>query len=73
MHNSLFRELLTHMMESPGSITPAMHLLFISKNLERIGDHITNLAEQGHFMIVGEYPSEERAKVDTTSQATAKE
>ncbi|MCL4135158.1 UNVERIFIED_CONTAM: hypothetical protein GTU68_066672 [Idotea baltica] len=71
MHNSLFREILTHMMESPVSITPCMHLLFISKNLERIGDHITGISEQVHFMLIGEYPSEERSKVDTTSKASA--
>jgi len=67
MNNSLFRELLTHMLENPGSITPCMHLLFISKNLERIGDHITGIAEQVHFMVVGEYPEHEREKVDKTS------
>jgi phosphate transport system protein len=71
MNNSLFRELLTHMMENPGSITPCMHLLFISKNLERIGDHITGISEQVHFMVVGEYPADERTKVDVTSQTSA--
>ncbi len=53
-YNSLFRTLLTHMMENPHSITAATHLLFIGKNLERIGDHVTSIAEMVHFAVTGE-------------------
>ena len=50
-YNSIFRALLTFMMESPNNITPATHLLFVAKNLERIGDHATNVAEDVIFMV----------------------
>ncbi|MDB5736530.1 MAG: phosphate uptake regulator PhoU [Sphingomonas bacterium] len=53
-YNSLFRTLLTYMMENPHSITPSAHLLFIAKNLERIGDHATNVAEMVYFAATGE-------------------
>jgi phosphate transport system protein len=53
-YNSLFRTLLTYMMENPSSITPSAHLLFIAKNLERIGDHATNIAEMVFFAATGE-------------------
>lgn len=53
-YNSLFRTLLTHMMENPHSITAATHLLFIGKNLERIGDHVTNIAEMVYYAATGE-------------------
>lgn len=60
-HNSIFRALLTHMMENPGTITPATHLLFVAKNLERIGDHATNIAEMVHFAATGaQLPERER-------------
>jgi len=52
-YSSLFRELLTYMMEDPRNITPCTHLLFIAKNLERIGDHATNIAEAIHFLVLG--------------------
>ncbi len=52
-YNSLFRELLTYMMSDPRTIGPCAHLLFVAKNLERIGDHATNLAEMIHFEITG--------------------
>ncbi|MDH5188942.1 MAG: phosphate signaling complex protein PhoU [Rhodospirillaceae bacterium] len=68
LHTSLFRELLTHMMEDPHSITACTHLLFIAKNIERIGDHATNIAEYVHFMVSGETPDDERPKGDETSQ-----
>lgn len=68
MHNSLFRELLTYMMEDPRKITPCMHMLFISKNLERMGDHTTAVAEQIHYMVTGSLPAEKRPKADKTSQ-----
>lgn len=67
LHNTLFRELLTYMMEDPRAITPCMHLLFIAKNVERMGDHTASIAEQVHYMISGEIFDEERAKSDTTS------
>ena len=61
-YNSLFRELLTYMMGDPRTIGPCAHLLFIAKNLERIGDHATNLAEMIHFEITGVDMVEERPK-----------
>ncbi len=67
MYNSLFRELLTYMMEDPRSITLSTHLLFGAKNIERIGDHVTNIAEMSYFMITGETLVEGRPKMDTTS------
>ncbi len=59
---SLFRELLTYMMEDPRKIGPATHLLFIAKNIERIGDHCTNMAEVVHFLETGEELQGERPK-----------
>ncbi|MDB5438932.1 MAG: phoU [Caulobacteraceae bacterium] len=53
-YNSLFRELLTYMMGDPRTITPCAHLLFIAKNLERIGDHATNIAEIVHYQLTGD-------------------
>ena len=61
-YNSIFREFLTHMMEDPRNITPCMHYLFILKNLERMGDHVTAIAEQAIFLVTGEMPEEERPK-----------
>lgn len=66
-YTALFRELLTYMMESPQRITPCTHLLFVAKNLERIGDHATNVAESICFRIQGRLPSEERLKGDESS------
>ena len=54
MYNAIFRELITYMMEDPRNITPCTHLLFIAKNLERIGDHATNIAETVHYAVTGE-------------------
>jgi phosphate transport system protein len=54
-YNSIFRTLLTHMMENPHNITPATHLLFVAKNLERIGDHATNVAEMVYFAATGQH------------------
>jgi phosphate transport system protein len=65
-YNSLFRSLLTYMMENPHHITPSAHLLFIAKNLERIGDHATNIAELVHFSVTGE-AAPERPKGDQTA------
>ncbi len=70
MHNALFRELLTHMMEDPRNITPCMHLLFIAKNVERMGDHVTSMAEQVHFLVCGKMPDDERPKGDNTSYSS---
>ena len=67
IYNSLFRELLTHMMEDPRTIAPAMHLHFIAKNIERIGDHATTLAEQAIYLVTGVLPSDDRPKQDVTS------
>jgi phosphate transport system protein len=61
-YNSLFRELLTYMMEDPRNISACVHLLFIAKNIERIGDHVTNIAENIWFQSEGRLPSEERVK-----------
>ena len=69
LYTALFRELLTYMMEDPRNITMCTHLLFCAKNLERIGDHATNIAENVHFMVTGEMPDQERPKADElTSQ-----
>lgn len=67
LHNTLFRELLTYMMEDPRAITPCMHLLFIAKNIERMGDHTTSIAEKVYYLVSGENFDEERPKGDTTS------
>lgn len=65
-YNSLFRSLLTFMMENPHYITPSTHLLFVAKNLERIGDHATSVAEMVYFTVTGQRPAE-RPKGDFTS------
>ncbi len=62
MYNALFREFLTFMMEDPRNITACMHLHFIAKNIERMGDHVTSIAEQVIYMVTGEMPDEEREK-----------
>ena len=67
MYTSLFRELLTYMMEDPRHITLCIHLLFAAKNIERIGDHATNIAETIYYLVVGEVLTDERPKLDTTS------
>jgi phosphate transport system protein len=69
MYNSLFRELLTYMMEDPRNIGPSTHLMFIAKNIERMGDHATNVAEIIHFLVRGDDISEARPKSDKTSFA----
>ena len=67
LYTGLFRELLTYMAEDPRQITPCTHLLFIAKNIERIGDHATNIAENTWFLVHGELPEGDRAKADLTS------
>ena len=66
-YTGLFRELLTYMMEDPRNITPCTHLLFMAKNLERVGDHATNIAENVWFLVHGEQPLPPREKRDETS------
>lgn len=73
MHTSLFRELLTYMMEDTRNITACTHLLFIAKNVERIGDHVTSIAENVHFLVVGDLPSGERPKSDLSSTTMLEE
>ena len=68
MYNSLFRELLTYMMEDPRTIGLCTHLLFIAKNIERTGDHATNIAEVVYHMVTGGYLATDRPKADTTSE-----
>ena len=67
IYTSLFREMLTYMMEDPRNITPCTHLLFCAKNIERIGDHATNIAETIYYMKTGEQPAGERPKDDNTA------
>lgn len=67
MYNSLFRELLTYMMEDPRNIGISTHLLFGAKNIERVGDHTTNIAETIHFLVRGEAIADMRPKDDQTS------
>jgi len=66
MYNSIFREFLTHMMEDPRNIGPCMHLHFIAKNIERVGDHATSVAEQVIYLVTGALPGDDRPKVDST-------
>jgi len=67
LHTSLFREILTYMMEDPRVITSCTHLLFVAKNIERIGDHATNIAENVYFLVHGYMPAEKRQKDDESS------
>lgn len=67
LYNSMFRELLTFMMEDPRSITSCTHLIFMAKNIERIGDHMTNIAEIIIYQVTGEMPKDPRPKGDKTS------
>ncbi|EME69229.1 phosphate uptake regulator [Paramagnetospirillum caucaseum] len=67
VYASLFREILTYMMEDPRNITPCSHLMFIAKNFERIGDHATNIAELAHFRILGRAAPQDRPKRDDSS------
>jgi phosphate transport system protein len=71
IYTSLFRELLTYMMEDPRNITSCTHLLFCAKNIERIGDHATNIAETIYYMTTGAVPEGERPKEDLTSSVGA--
>ena len=72
IYNALFRELVTYMMEDPRNITPCTHLLFIAKNLERIGDHATNIAETVYYTVTGEPLTTARPKGDASSYAVVR-
>ena len=72
LYNSIFRELITYMMEDARSITPCTHLLFIAKNLERIGDHATNIAETTYYAVTGEQLTEARPKGDASAYAVVR-
>ena len=67
LYNSIFRELLTYMMEDPRNISLCTHLLFGAKNMERIGDHATNIAENIHYLVHGKPLAEDRPKKDVTA------
>ncbi|WP_182085379.1 phosphate signaling complex protein PhoU [Aureimonas sp. ME7] len=71
MYTSIFRELLTYMMEDPRNITACTHLLFSAKNIERIGDHATNIAETIYYIKTGSQMEIERPKGDSTPTLTA--
>jgi phosphate transport system protein len=68
LNTGLFRELLTFMMEDPRNITFCTHMLFCAKNIERMGDHATNIAETVHYIVEGRQLQEERPKADVTSR-----
>jgi len=72
IYNALFRELVTYMMEDPRNITPCTHLLFIAKNLERIGDHATNIAETVYYAVTGIPLTDARPKGDLSPYAVVK-
>ncbi|WP_284265109.1 phosphate signaling complex protein PhoU [Roseicyclus amphidinii] len=67
MYSALFREYLTFMMEDPRNITTCMHLHFMAKNIERMGDHVTSIAEQVIYLVTGDMPDDERPKQDRTA------
>jgi phosphate transport system protein len=70
IYNSLFRELLTYMMEDPRTIGLCTHLLFVAKNIERAGDHCTNVAETVYHMVSGDHLAADRPKADVTSETS---
>ncbi len=72
IYNTIFRELITYMMEDPRNITPCTHLLFIAKNLERIGDHATNIAETIYYAVKGEVLPDVRPKGDMSAYAVVR-
>ena len=67
MYTALFRELLTYMMEDPRNISPCTHMVFVAKNIERMGDHATNIAETVIYLDTGRRIEAERPKSDTSS------
>jgi phosphate transport system protein len=70
LYTSLFRELIIYMMENPVTLSFGIHLLFCTKNLERMGDHATNIAETVYYMVNGQTLLRERPKADVTSMLT---
>ena len=72
IYNAIFRELITYMMEDPRSISSCAHLLFIAKNLERVGDHATNIAENVYYAATGESLPDARPKGDTSAYAVVR-
>lgn len=68
MYSALFRQFLTYMLEDPRTITPCMHLHFIAKNIERVGDHATAIAEQVIYLVEGALPGAPRPKVDSVTE-----
>ncbi len=72
IYTVIFRELITYMMEDPRNITPCTHLLFIAKNLERIGDHATNIAETIYYAVKGESLPDARPKGDSSAYAAVR-
>ena len=68
LHNSLFREMLTYMMEDPRNISGCMHVMFMAKNIERMGDNIATIAKELIYMTTGDWPEGKRAKSDKTSR-----
>ncbi|HSZ94598.1 MAG TPA: phosphate signaling complex protein PhoU [Acetobacteraceae bacterium] len=72
IYNAIFREVITYMMEDPRNITPCTHLLFVAKNLERIGDHATNIAEKLYYAVTGETLPDSRPKGDTSAYAVVR-
>lgn len=70
IYNSLFRELFTYMMEDPRTIGLCMHLLFVAKNIERCGDHATNIAEVVYHVVKADHLTASRPKADTTSETS---
>jgi len=73
MHNSLFRELLTYMMEDPRNISGSMQVLFIAKNVERMGDLAVDIAQEVIFMVTGSWPEDKRPKGDLTPRIVIEE
>ncbi|MFN3526778.1 MAG: phosphate signaling complex protein PhoU [Paracoccus sp. (in: a-proteobacteria)] len=71
MYNALFREFLTYMMEDPRNISSCMHLHFIAKNLERMGDHATSISEQVIYLVTGDLPDDARPKRSSVSMAAS--
>ena len=72
IYNALFREVITYMMEDPRNITPCTHLLFIAKNLERMGDHATNIAETIYYAVTGQVLPDARPKGDASAYAVVR-
>jgi phosphate transport system protein len=68
LHNSLFREMLTYMMEDPRNISGCMHVMFMAKNIERMGDNVADIATEIIYMTTGNWPEESRVKKDKTSR-----